>query len=184
MPEFFPFIPGSEASRAARQHAADSSPLLGRFRAVPRTRNAPRSHAQGQLGLLGVAGNRGSVHVGYGALVTAGLDGEDEDDTSNSNSNDDSDSDGDETLIRRQRRFWRGVAWRLNGLWISPRQSAVKRALDTWWGRWWNLVFLPAGLVRPIHSHLPNDACKRPGSISSSIFRTGHGHGQLLTSRQ
>lgn len=177
MPDFFPFIPGSEASRAARQHAADSSPLLGRFRAVPRTRNTPRSHAQGQLGLLGVAGNRGSVHVGYGALLTAGLDDEDEDDMNNNTSNDDSDSDGDKTLIRRQRRFWRGVAWRLNGLWISPRQSAVKRALDTWWGRWWNLVFLPAGLVGLIYSHSSNYAHKQLGYIRLSINQTGNGRG-------
>ncbi|KXJ91422.1 hypothetical protein Micbo1qcDRAFT_233924 [Microdochium bolleyi] len=185
MPEFFPFIPGSEASRAARQHAADASPLLGRFRAVPRTRNAPRSHAQNQLGLLGGPGGRGSVHVGYGALV---LGDEDEDEANNNTSNDDSDSDGDGALIQRQRRFWVGVGRRLNGLWISPRQSAVKRALDTWWGRWWNLVFLPAGLAIawcsipfPQYPLSPEDNDHLPSPPSDSAPNPGHrapGHGE------
>ncbi|KAH7027641.1 uncharacterized protein B0I36DRAFT_246866 [Microdochium trichocladiopsis] len=187
MPEFFPFIPGTEASRAARQHAADSSPLLGRFRAVPRTRNSPRSHAQNQLGLLGGPGGRGSVHVGYGALVTAGLE---EGDRHGSRPADDSDSDSEDDtgLLRRQRRFWRTSCRRLNDVWISPRQTAVKRAVDTWWGRWGNLVFLPAGLAIawcsipfPQYPLDPQDPDHIPGPPSDSAPSPGHrapGHGE------
>ncbi|KAH8682392.1 hypothetical protein BX600DRAFT_479051 [Xylariales sp. PMI_506] len=140
MPEFFPFIPGTETSRAARQHASDASPLLGRFRAVPRTTqhgtNPLRTRAS-QLGLLS-SGGRGSVHVGYGAAIAAGLDS----DSDGYDSDDDSD---DET--RWWQRAARTAAKNVQDLWVAPRQSAVKKVVESWWRRWSILVFLPAILA-------------------------------------
>ncbi|KAH9906511.1 hypothetical protein F4778DRAFT_653732 [Xylariomycetidae sp. FL2044] len=138
MPEFFPFIPGSETSRAARLNQADTSPLLGRFRAVPRrARQSSRSHPS-QLGLLS-AGARGSVHVGYGALVAAGLVDSDEGDEYGS----DDEDDGAAGFGRWRRRVMRKV----EDLWVAPRQTAVRRVVETWWSRWAVLVFFPAGLA-------------------------------------
>ncbi|ORY55462.1 uncharacterized protein BCR38DRAFT_356832 [Pseudomassariella vexata] len=137
MPDFFPFIPGTETSRTARQHHADASPLLGRFRAVPRQGRARRSSGGSQLGLL-ASGGRGSVHVGYGALITAGL-GDDADEDGY-----DSDEDEDELWTSRVcRKFGRQV----QDLWVAPKQSAVKRVVESWWSRWGVLVFLPAALA-------------------------------------
>ena len=179
MPDFFHFTPGKETSRAARRQAADASPLLGRFRAVPRTRDALRTHAQDQLGLLGAPGNRGSVHVGYGALVAAGLQAEEQRSGRNDEDDDSSDEDGGggANLLCRQRRFWSRACKRLNDLWISPRQTAVNRALDTWWGRWGNLVFLPAGLVCVLFTVLLQSfSCRN--SVASSCVHSR----QLLSS--
>ncbi|KAI0384169.1 hypothetical protein F5Y04DRAFT_237516 [Hypomontagnella monticulosa] len=151
MPEFFPFIPGNETGRAARQHlASDASPLLGRFRAVP----PARSQAQQQLGLLG----RGSVHVGYGALVfgsESDSEGDDEDggddDRNSSDNGNDNNGRGCGAAVRRTSRALRRVARlmrrSIRDLWIAPRQTAVKRVVERWWSRWGVLVFLPAALA-------------------------------------
>lgn len=165
MPEFFPFIPGTETGRAARQHASDASPLLGRFRAVPPSRAAasslnPRASQQQQLGLLS-SGGRGSVHVGYGALLVAGLEGDYEDEEEDEDEDEDDDGDGDDGnnnntrgcggILRRTGRAWRRLVRlsrrNVRDLWIAPRQSAVKRVVENWWSRWGVLVFLPAALV-------------------------------------
>lgn len=148
MPNFFEFIPGTETSRAARQHASDASPLLGRFRAVPRSHaqqqpshhtRRQRASSSSQLAALLSAGGRGSVHVGYGALVTAALGSDDESD----NGFYDSDEDSAGWVERTGRTVGRNV----QDLWVAPRQSAVRRVVESWWRRWGMLVFLPAGLV-------------------------------------
>lgn len=157
MPNFFPFIPGTETSRTARQHASDASPLLGRFRAVPRSSQHPagqhhwharpagprrhRSSSASHLAALLSAGNRGSVHIGYGALVTAAL---------QSGNNDDSDEDyydSDDEPVGWFERAGRTVARNVQDLWVAPQQNAVKRVVESWWRRWGMLIFLPAGLV-------------------------------------
>lgn len=140
MPDFFPFIPGSESSRAARQHQSDSSPLLGRFRAVPRQAHQVRSRRSSNLGLLS-AGGRGSVHVGYGALVAAGLesDGDDDSDTGYGSE--------DEAEVWGLKKVGRRVARHTRDLWVAPKQAAVRRVVDCWWSRWGVLVLLPAALV-------------------------------------
>lgn len=143
MPEFFPFIPGTETGRAARQHASDSSPLLGRFRAVP------RQPQQQHIGLLS-SGGRGSVHVGYGALVVGPEDDDDDDEASDDD--DDSNNNNDNrrcgyTARRKMRRFARVSRRSVRDLWVAPRQTAVKRVVESWWSRWGVLVFLPAALV-------------------------------------
>ena len=115
MPEFFPFIPGTETSRQARHAAFDaaSTPLLGRFRAhLPRRVRSRPSGLFGAFGagdgsraradpstLLGPAGGRGSVHVGYGSLlITAGPEDEeqDEDDDDEEYDYGDESEDGDD----------------------------------------------------------------------------------------
>ncbi|KAI1465448.1 uncharacterized protein F4812DRAFT_438759 [Daldinia caldariorum] len=161
MPAFFPFIPGTETGRAARQHASDSSPLLGRFRAVPQQ---PQHHQQYQqhIGLLSSPGGRGrgsgSVHVGYGALLVAAEDVSDDDndgDNDGDDDDDDSNDSGNGNDIRRcgakvkksMRRFARVCRRSVRDLWVAPRQTAVKRVVESWWSRWGVLVFLPAALA-------------------------------------
>ncbi|KAH6657840.1 hypothetical protein BKA67DRAFT_591097 [Truncatella angustata] len=152
MPDFFPFIPGTETSRTARQHASDASPLLGRFRAVPRSfvdqQSSPRYHPRGgrrhrasstsQLAALLSAGGRGSVHVGYGALVTAALESDD-------NSSDEF-YDGEDEASWFSRTI-KVVDRNVQDLWVAPKQAAVKRVVECWWRRWSLLIFLPAGLA-------------------------------------
>ncbi|KAI0474781.1 hypothetical protein F4859DRAFT_514629 [Xylaria cf. heliscus] len=165
MPEFFPFIPGTETGPAAsRFHGADStSPLLGRFRAVP-PRTTPASSSSifpsrrwqrdpppGSTGLDLLASGRGSVHIGYGALIAAGLDdgGEDGDEDWDSD-DDDSDEDGGHKALRLAR-IWRRTVRKssrnIEDLWVAPRQGAVRRVVETWWSRWGLLVILPAVLA-------------------------------------
>ncbi|KAI1827153.1 hypothetical protein F4861DRAFT_434300 [Xylaria intraflava] len=168
MPDFFHFIPGTESSpSASRLHGADSaSPLLGRFRAVP-PRTAPaasrsifssrrpppnsRSRSggtQGHLDLLS-AGGRNSVHIGYGALITAGLD-DDEDEDYSSDDDEDDDEDG-EHKSHKMTRIWRRTIRRtrrkVEDLWVAPRHGAVRRVVETWWSRWGLLIFTPAVLA-------------------------------------
>jgi hypothetical protein len=170
MPEFFPFIPGTETNYAAssRIHGADStSPLLGRFRVVPPrdANSSASSHAfssrsraarglEGRLDLLSAAG-RGSVHVGYGALIAAGLDNDEdgEGDEEWSSEDDDGARDGYDggLMTRRVSRVWRRTVRKtrrnVEDLWIAPRHGAVRRVVEAWWSRWGVLAFLPAVLV-------------------------------------
>ncbi|XXH05589.1 peroxisome assembly protein (Peroxin-2) [Hypoxylon texense] len=207
MPEFFPFIPGTETGRAARQHASDASPLLGRFRAVPPSRNPRAGQQQQQIGLLS-SGGRGSVHVGYGALIAAaGLEGdysdEEEDDDEDEDADDDDDGGNNRGcggILRRTGRSWRRFV-RLSrrsvrDLWIAPRQPAVKRVVEKWWSRWGVLVFLPAALavawcalpfpqypLSPSHSRThpqPHEDPKTgPDSPSSDHRVPGHGEARV-----
>jgi len=117
---------------------------------VPRSQQQQRSRSnlEGRLSQLSAAGGRGSVHVGYGALVAAGLADENDevgDDWS-------SDEDGDNGQKRRQvtklwRRTIRKIRQNVEDLWVAPRHNAVRRVVETWWSRWGLLVFLPAALV-------------------------------------
>lgn len=135
MPSFFQFTQGTES----RVRPNDSAPLLGRFRAVPPRPgdSAQQQQQHSQLGLLaGTVGNgRGSVHVGYGAILAASL-------VNNAPSTTSSDELEDE--LTKWERAWQ--RWVLD-IWVDPRQSAVKRVVDKWWSRYGFLVLMPAALV-------------------------------------
>lgn len=141
MPSFFQFTQGSES----RVRPNDSTPLLGRFRAVPpRPGVVPRRHSQ--LGLLSSTAafdGRGSVHIlGYGAVPSSAVAAElaHIDDAGSTTS-----SDGLEDERTAWERAWQ--RWVLD-IWVDPRQSAVKRVVDKWWSRYGFLVLMPALLVR------------------------------------
>lgn len=131
MPAFFQFTQGSES----RVRPTDSSPLLGRYRAVPPRPGIGPRRPSSPLGLL--SNGRESIHVGYGALIVAEIeagllsDGSGEDDRAVGDS--------------RWERLWQGY---FIDLFVDPRPSAVKRVVDRWWSRYGLLVFLPAALVR------------------------------------
>ncbi|KAH8899253.1 hypothetical protein GQ53DRAFT_634446 [Thozetella sp. PMI_491] len=187
MPSFFSFQQGSESSQHVRYHT-ESSPLLGRFRAVPRPdqQSPRRMRSSGHLGLLS-AGGRGSVHVGYGALVAAELEAEEADA---------SDEDAaDEAFYEDEGRLAL-LAWRLRRLgqriedtWVTPRATSVKRVVDAWWSRWTVLVVFPASMAVawcaiPFPQYdLPEDDGKgAPGDADPDQGERGKvpGHGQAL----
>ena len=145
MPAFFSFEQGNETRT---RYPTDTSPLLGRYRAVPRNPDG-RSNRRGSLGLLTHESWRGSVHIGYGtsALLATGLD-----DDANDESDDDDDLlyDGSEGFGRRKQLavWWCRKKWkRINDLWITPTQGAVKAVTSVWYSRWFVLVVLPAALA-------------------------------------
>lgn len=157
LPNFFSFEQGSE--RAQGRYQNESTPLLGRFRAMP---GGPgrRRESDDHQGLLS-AGWRGSVHVGYGALMAAAAEGGGEFDESGSEEEDDSEGDGmldsgflgagtiqERTLTRRVmvKKFNRARR-RLYYTWVHPKASVIRRAVEHWWSRWFVLVVLPAFLV-------------------------------------
>ncbi|KAH6990917.1 hypothetical protein BKA56DRAFT_667436 [Ilyonectria sp. MPI-CAGE-AT-0026] len=133
MPSFFQFTQGTES----RVRPNDSAPLLGRFRAVPPRPGDSAQQQHSQLGLLaGTVGNgRGSVHVGYGAILAASLVHDAPSTTS---------SDELEDELTKWERAWQ--RWVLD-IWVDPRQSAVKRVVDKWWSRYGFLVLMPAALA-------------------------------------
>lgn len=154
MPSFFSFQQGSETVQNIR-YGTETSPLLGRFRAVPRPSDdlnrssSRRTRSSSQLGLLS-AGWRGSVHVGYGALIAAGLEAAASEEGDDGDDEDESESDAflpggsrSSCFARRIRR----IAKRLNDTWVDPKASVVRRTVDLWWSRWGVLVVLPAALV-------------------------------------
>jgi hypothetical protein len=160
MPTFFSFQQGSEDSSRFTHHGNDSTPLLGRFRAVPRPQNNYHSlragRARSSSGPLDVLthGWRGSVHVGYGALLAAaGFDDEGEEEESDETEDEDGDLGGDARTSRGQRvrqraqrqvrKFWS----RTKDVWVTPRQGAVRKVVSKWWSRWTALVLLPALLA-------------------------------------
>jgi len=160
MPSFFSFQQGSETVQNIR-YSTEASPLLGRFRAVPRPsdldRSSPRrARSTSQLGLLS-AGWRGSVHVGYGALIAAGLEAaavdEDADDRDDEGG-EDSDPIASPGRQRRSRlsKQLRRIGRRLDDTWVNPKAGAVRRTVDRWWSRWGVLVVLPAALVGQVRS--------------------------------
>ncbi|KHN98912.1 uncharacterized protein MAM_03374 [Metarhizium album ARSEF 1941] len=141
MSSFFHFTQGTES----RVRPNDTSPLLGRFRAVPPRPDLTHRRSS-QLGLLSnrpswLSDGRGSVHVGYGALVAARLAAEvDDDDAIDDDEQDRDDHDG----LSMWRRAWH--SWVMD-LWVNPKQLAVKRTVDRWWSRYGLLVVLPAALA-------------------------------------
>lgn len=154
MPTFFQFTQGTE-SRA--RFNPDSSPLLGRFRAVPPRPGIGRGRSPGNQPNP-FASARGSVHVGYGSILSAaGLDADDSD----------SDSDFEDELAAIEgvgpvRRIWRRNMRKVSDLWVEPKQAAVKRVVDRWWSRYFTLIVLPALLVR---CPLPRDWWPAPGKL-------------------
>jgi hypothetical protein len=145
MPTIFSFEQGRE-DRSYATH--DASPLLGRYRAVPRR----------QLSGSGrTLGTRGSVHFGYGSTTLAGLDlGDEEGDNEES-----SDSEAEnEDLYSEEGRLAR-LGWRLRRFckmmdhtWINPTPRGVRKVVRWWWRRWFVLVVLPAALVS-LHNEPP-----------------------------
>lgn len=119
MPSFFAFQQGSE-SRGGNN---DSSPLLGRFRAVP-----PRSHRNSILGFSPTARGLGFTS-GYGAIFGHG-------------SESGSEGEGEEGggKVKKAGRLMRD-------LWLEPKQAVVTKAVERWWNRWFVLAVLPAALV-------------------------------------
>ncbi|TWU71592.1 hypothetical protein ED733_002505 [Metarhizium rileyi] len=178
MPSFFQFKQGTES----RVRPNDTSPLLGRFRAVP-PRPGLAQRRSSQLGLLsgrtsGLSDGRGSVHIGYGALVAAQLAGEQDADA-------DADADAIVDDYDDDRSIWEEVwhGWVMD-LWVNPKQIAVKRMVDRWWSRYGLLVFLPAALAiawcaLPFPQYPlpededdkipPDDARKTPGYGSAQV---------------
>ncbi|CAH0056533.1 unnamed protein product [Clonostachys solani] len=168
MPTYFKFTQGTES----RVRPNDSSPLLGRFRAVP-----PRDQqlAASQVNRLGVAGARGSVHVGYGALVIAGLEGHQNDDEDDDVSTEDLDG------ISRLERLWQ--RWVVD-LWVHPRQAAVKKIAEKWYTRYGLLVFLPAiltvgwcSLPFPQYPLPPGQVDQNPSDVHTKA--PGHGNARV-----
>jgi hypothetical protein len=123
MPSFFQFQQGTE-SRVRLN--TDSSPLLGRFRAVPDTSGRRRSRAYSGNGLFGTFN---SARIGYEVVFGAGSEDEDS---------------GDEEEHNGVLRRWGRKA---RDLWLEPKQAAVKRTVDRWWSRWVVLAVMPAALV-------------------------------------
>lgn len=125
MPSFFDFQQGTES----RTGASDSSPLLGRFRAVPDAqRQARRVRSHGLLGSF--TGGRGLANR-Y-SLVFGSAD---------DNDSDEGESDGEDVgALRRWGRLQKD-------LWLEPKQAAVTQIVDKWWSRWIVLAILPAALV-------------------------------------
>jgi hypothetical protein len=131
MPSFFQFQQGTE-SRVRLN--TDSSPLLGRFRAVPDT-SAGRRRSRGYSG-NGIFGTFSAARIGYEVVFGGGSeDGSDEDP--------EGEDEGGLRLSRVLRR-WRRKA---RDLWLEPKQAAVRRTVDTWWSRWVVLAVLPAALA-------------------------------------
>lgn len=135
MPSFFQFTQGNESRT---RFSSDSSPLLGRFRAVPPQSDVPGRRRRSSTLDLFTSNNRGSVHVGYGALLSAsGLENYDSDAAR---------SDLEDLGVWG--RLWRRIA----DVWVEPTQVAVKGVVDVWWSRYGVLVFLPAALVREVQT--------------------------------
>ena len=123
MPSFFTFQQGHDPRGAT----TDSSPLLGRFRAVP---DAPRRNGnhRNSLSLLG-SFTSGRRYGGVFGNRAAGDDSSAED------------GDGDAVGVIR------GWVRTSRDLWLDPKQAAVGMVVHKWWRRWVVLVVLPAALV-------------------------------------
>lgn len=192
MPTFFSFEQGSESR--SRFPTTDTSPLLGRFRAVPsqpRTTAASSSNRRGSLGLLTRASWRNSVHIGhgYGALISAGLG------NNNDGDGDDQDDDDDDLLLLEDESEARWVRWlrrrwrKIDHLWFTPKQSAVLRVARSWWRRWLALVVLPAALAvawcaipfpqYPLGDDEDWDGHTKPGGSGGRHKTPGHGEAKV-----
>lgn len=147
MPSFFTFQQGTE-SRRHPSHS-DSTPLLGRFRAVPNTPNRRSRH--NSVTLFGSFSAGRSLGRGIDAVFGSG---------------DDEDEDGVEDL-GRWRRWWR----RQRDLWIEPKERAVGRAVERWWGRWWVLVGMPAALVRQFERSNGARMCRQIWALADMRHR-------------
>ncbi|AEO70191.1 uncharacterized protein THITE_2121273 [Thermothielavioides terrestris NRRL 8126] len=234
MPHFFSFQQGSERAQNVR-YLSEASPLLGRFRVVPRPSDRPTSGVSrtaggiagggggsgggrgrarvtagglgllpgGQIGLLssGEPGWRGSVHVGYGALVAAAAAAaEAEALEAGEGQSEEEEGDGDAgegdslcCCAGGSGRWWKRVKARikrelrkLEDTWVEPKASAIRRVVDVWWSRWGALVVLPASLAVawcavPFPQYpLPSggeDGMHRPGEPQPTPGTKVPGHG-------
>jgi hypothetical protein len=122
MPSFFNFQQGSREN-----YATDSSPLLGRFRAVPDAQRIGRRNSQRNSLFGSFAASRG---FGYASVFGGGDDSDEGDLLENED-------------IGALRRFTRTQ----RDLWLEPKQAAVGKLVDKWWSRWAVLVILPAALA-------------------------------------
>jgi hypothetical protein len=129
MPSFFQFQQGTE-SRARLN--TDSSPLLGRFRAVPDT-SAGRRRSRGYSG-SGIFGTFSAARIGEVVFGNASEDG----------SETEGEVDEGGSRVGRVLKRWRRKA---RDLWLEPKQADVRRTVDIWWSRWAVLAVMPAGLV-------------------------------------
>ncbi|KAL2184496.1 hypothetical protein L209DRAFT_510077 [Thermothelomyces heterothallicus CBS 203.75] len=222
---FFSFQQGSERAQNVR-HPSEASPLLGRYRAVPRPAAgagrrtgswgtgpvAPGGGGGGsvirgggggggggaQMGLLSAEpGWRGSVHVGYGALIAAAVEREEreEEDEEEGHYGED-DGDGADGRYCCYCCCCCGTGWvkrllrRFTDTWVDPKASVVKRVVDVWWSRWLTLVVLPALLAVawvavpfPQYPLLDEDdddgdgAVQRPGGSPPTSGSKVPGHG-------
>lgn len=129
MPSFFQFQQGTE-SRARLN--TDSSPLLGRFRAVPDT-SAGRRRSRGYSG-NGIFGTFSAARIGEVVFGNGSEDGSEDEGE---------EGEGDSRVTRVLKR-WRRKA---RDLWLEPKQAAVRRTVDIWWSRWAVLAVMPAALV-------------------------------------
>ncbi|KAK4242692.1 hypothetical protein C8A03DRAFT_40033 [Achaetomium macrosporum] len=199
---FFSFQQGSERAQHVR-YLSEASPLLGRYRAMPRpssglnisSSSSSRTGAGGGgggrqmgMGLLSSAsasfadepGWRGSVHVGhgYGALVAAaaadGVGEEEEHEDENEEGEGEVGCGGCCKGRRWKTRIKRVLRW-LGDTWVDPKASAVRRVVDVWWSRWGTLVVLPALLAYPLSGD--DDGVSRPGEPGSRPGKRAPGHG-------
>ncbi|KAG4411702.1 hypothetical protein IFR04_015156 [Cadophora malorum] len=163
MPSFFAFQQGTES----RAPAIESSPLLGRFRAVPDAqRRARRSNSGGFLGSLTSGRGLGSRYSLVFGVAGAGDDSDEGDLV-----------DGEDMgALKRWGRTQRD-------LWLEPKQAVVARVVDKWWTRWAVLAVLPAVLA-VAWCALPFPQYELPDDDEADVFSAlGHktpGHGEAL----
>lgn len=147
---FFAFQTG-DSSRAPAP--SDSSPLLGRFRAVPDQHRARRNS------FFNTIGRRRSYYGVFGSSSTR-----DEDSGTDTDGDEDSLSGGGggwakvRRGARRVNRRVKGMGRLMRDLWLEPKQGSVANVVERWWWRGVVLVGLPAALVRcysPTHSVFP-----------------------------
>lgn len=125
MPSFFAFQQGTETHGSPN----DSSPLLGRFRAVPDAqRQGRRSHRNSLIGSFGGS----TFGRGYSSIFGNG----DSDDSDEGDLVDGEDMGALKRWGRTQR-----------DLWLDPKQATVSKTVGKFWSRWVVLVVLPAALV-------------------------------------
>jgi hypothetical protein len=175
MPTFFSFQQGNES------HVENTTPLLGRFRAIPTATTS--STFRGKL--------FSSVNYGYGTLFRT---------RSTSSNGTDTDTYGDGSgEWDAEEEGYGGRIWRnIRDVWIEPRQHAVRRVVEVWYGRWTVLFIVPAAVVVawcaiPMPTYpLPDDDRDPGGGVSppqmlvqtlvnGAIGTAGHttpGHGE------
>lgn len=126
MPSFFAFQQGHDPRGAT----SDSSPLLGRFRAVPDAspRNGRHRNSLSLLGSFTTGRRYAGVFGNREASDDSSIQGQD----------------GDAVGLVK------GLSRTLRDLWLDPKQAAVGRVVDKWWTRWTVLVVLPAALVSAV----------------------------------
>jgi hypothetical protein len=149
MPSFFNFQQGSREN-----YATDSSPLLGRFRAVPDAQRIGRRNSQRNSLFGSFAASR---RFGYASVFGGGDDSDEGDLLENED-------------IGALRRFTRTQ----RDLWLEPKQAAVGKLVDKWWSRWAVLVILPAALAVGWCA-LPFPQYDLPGD-DGMLLKLGEGH--------